>query len=104
MRIITNADDFGQDDDTVAATIECFERGALTSATIMPKMPATQRAIEYARSHAQFSFGVHLTFVRENERTPESPICAGGEIPALVDPDGRFPDSDKVRWQALFGR
>ena len=41
MRIIINADDFGMDEDTVRATIECLEAGALTGATIMPNMPAT---------------------------------------------------------------
>jgi hypothetical protein len=39
MKIITNVDDFGYSDDTVAATIECFEKGAPISATIMSKMP-----------------------------------------------------------------
>ena len=38
MQLIVNADDFGLSDDTADATIECFERGALTSATIMPAM------------------------------------------------------------------
>ena len=40
MRLVLNADDFGYSDDTVEATIECFACGALTSATIMPAMPA----------------------------------------------------------------
>jgi hypothetical protein len=104
MRIITNADDFGQDDDTVAATIECFERGALTSATIMPRMPATQKAVDFARKHPEFSFGVHLTFVRENDGTPESPVSPAATVPSLVDADGRLLPSNKVRWQALFNR
>jgi predicted glycoside hydrolase/deacetylase ChbG (UPF0249 family) len=35
LRIILNADDFGASDEAVRATVECFERGGLTSATIM---------------------------------------------------------------------
>jgi predicted glycoside hydrolase/deacetylase ChbG (UPF0249 family) len=104
MRIILNADDFGQNDDTVAATIECFERGALSSATIMPKMPATPRAVAFAKEHPQFSFGVHLTYVRESDGTPESPICSTAEVPGLVDADGRFLPSNLVRSRALLGR
>ena len=46
LQLIVNADDFGQSDDTVDATIECFEAGALTSATLMPGMPASERALD----------------------------------------------------------
>ena len=101
MRIILNADDFGLDDDTVAATVECFEAGALTSATIMPKMPATARAIEYARANPRFSFGAHLTFVAD---TVERPFSAPADIPALVRPDGRFIGSNDLRMRALLDK
>lgn len=62
-KIILQADDFGYNKDTLQATIDCFERGALTSATIMPTCECTPLAIEYAKCHPEFSFGVHLTFV-----------------------------------------
>lgn len=101
MRIILNADDFGQDEDTVRATVECFERGALTSATIMPKMLATRQAIEYAKKHPEFSFGVHLTFVRETPETVESPLSNPKTIPSLVDENGLFLHSQAVRFLAL---
>jgi predicted glycoside hydrolase/deacetylase ChbG (UPF0249 family) len=101
MRIILNADDFGYDDDTVAATIECFETGALTSATIMPKMPATERAVDYAKANPRFSFGAHLTFVAD---TVEAPFSKPADIPALVRPDGRFRDSQELRLTALRGQ
>src|SRR5438552_3867755 len=101
MRIILNADDFGYDDDTVAATIECFEARVLTSATIMPKMPATTRALAYARANPQFSFGAHLTFVAD---TVEAPFSSPADIPALVRSDGRFRDSQELRLMALRGK
>ena len=76
LQLIVNADDFGQSDDTVEATIECFEAGALTSATFMPGMPATERALEFARAHPELGFGVHLTFsadpARRRSPTPSS--------------------------------
>lgn len=62
-KIILHADDFGYDTDTTLATIECFERGALTSATIMATCKCAPMAIEYAKEHPEFSFGAHLTFV-----------------------------------------
>ena len=104
MQFILHSDDFGQNDDTLDATIECFERGALTSATIMPKMPATERAVEYALKHPEFSFGVHLTYVRENDGTPESPVSPASTIPDLADQDGRFFSSNAIRKRALLNK
>lgn len=78
--LIVNADDFGLDDHTVAWTIKGFECGALTSATIMAGMPATDKAIEYAKAHPQFSFGVHFYLV------DEKPMSNPEEIPSMIDP------------------
>lgn len=79
-KLILNADDFGLDDHTVEWTIKGFECGALTSATIMAGMPATDKAVDYAKSHPQFSFGVHLYLVDER------PMCSPEEIPSMIDP------------------
>ena len=101
MRIITNADDFGMDADTVQATIECLEAGDLTSATIMPHMPATDQAAAYAAAHPDKSFGVHLTYITD---TVEAPLCAAATLPTLATPEGEFFPSQTVRWRALRGR
>src|SRR5436190_23836304 len=101
MRIITNADDFGLDTDGTASTIECFAAGALTSATIMPKMPCTDQAVEYALANPQYSFGVHLTYACD---TLEAPISPPETLPALVGSDGRFLPSHIVRKLATLGR
>lgn len=98
MLIITNADDFGMDEETVRATIECLDRGALTSATIMPHMPATNLAVEYAKAHPEMSFGAHLTYVAD---TIESPVCPPATLPTLTTSDGRFRDSRTIRVRAL---
>lgn len=79
-KIIVNADDFGLNDHTVEWTIKGFECGALTSATIMAGMLATGKAVEYARAHPQFSFGVHFYLV------DEMPMCKPDEIPSMIDP------------------
>lgn len=80
-RLIINADDFGLSDHTVEWTIKGFECGALTSATIMAGMPATDRAVEYAKAHPQFSFGIHFYLV------DETPMCRPEEIPSMIDPE-----------------
>lgn len=101
MRIVVNADDFGASAETVASTIQCFEQGALTSATVMATMPAADEAIAYARSRPDLSFGVHLTFVGGGEERPASDPAA---VPALVDEAGRFPAATPVRVRALLRR
>jgi predicted glycoside hydrolase/deacetylase ChbG (UPF0249 family) len=101
MRIVLHADDFGGSSDTVRATIECFEQGALTSASIMPAMPATAEAIAFAREHPMLDIGVHLTFVGEGD---ERPLSAPPEIPGLVGQDGRFLPTRTVRIRALAKR
>ena len=101
MRLILNADDFGVSEETARATIECFERGALTSATIMAGMPATELALDYARRNPQLSFGVHLTFVTDGV---ERPLADPASIPGLLGPDGRFLPTGIVRRRALLHR
>lgn len=80
-RLIVNADDFGQDEHTVEWTIRGFACGALTSATIMAGMPATDKAVEYAKAHPEFSFGVHFCLV------DEVPMSKPEDIPSMVNPE-----------------
>ncbi len=101
MRLILNADDFGYSPETTRATIECFEQGGLTSATIMANMPATVAAIEFARRHPEFSFGVHLTY---GSNGIERPLCRPGQIPSLIADDDVFHHSGHVRRRALMRR
>jgi len=101
MRVVLNADDFGLSTDTVAATIECFAQGQLTSATIQPGMEATPAALEFARTHPQFSFGVHLTFVGDGD---ERPLSGAADVPALVDGGGAFRSTREIRLRALLRR
>lgn len=79
-KLIVNADDFGLDDETFEWTVKGFELGKLTSATIMAGMPATGKAVEYAKAHPQFSFGVHLCIV------DEKPLADPATIPSMIDP------------------
>jgi predicted glycoside hydrolase/deacetylase ChbG (UPF0249 family) len=99
MQIVLNADDFGASEETVRATIECFENGALTSATIMPGMPATDAALAYARSRPDLSFGVHLLLTGNGAERPVSPDVAG-----LTGAEGAFLSGRDARVRALTRR
>jgi predicted glycoside hydrolase/deacetylase ChbG (UPF0249 family) len=100
LRVIVNADDFGRDDDTCRETIACFERGVVSSASIMPTMPATADACVHAKRYPEFSYGVHLTFLRE---TCEAPAALPKTIHSLVDTRGRLRSVHEVRARALAG-
>lgn len=95
MRVILHADDFGYDKDTTQATIELLEAGALTSATIMPTMPAAEEAMAYAAIHKDFSFGVHLTYVDGLKPALQK------EGSTLLDSNGVFYPSNDVRKKAI---
>lgn len=97
MKVILHADDFGFDKDTTEATIECFEQGSLTSATIMANCEGAEIAIDYAKKHPEFSFGVHQTYVDGLK-----PACDAAEIPTLTDKNGLFEESSVVRKKALM--
>lgn len=101
MKLIINADDFGFSQETVDATIDCFEKGGLTSATIMPTMPAIDAAVAYAKAKPRFSFGVHLTYVGDGI---ELPILPPNEVPDLCDKDGKLMPSQLGRLKGLFRR
>ena len=101
VRFIIGADDFGFSDHTVDRTIACFEDGAMTGASIMARMPATERAASWARAHPEFSYGVHLCFSTDEV---ERPVLPAEDIPSLVDSEGRFLGSNTMRWRGLLGR
>lgn len=95
MRVILHADDFGFDKDTVHATIELLECGALTSATIMATMSAADEAIAYAANHPEHSFGVHLTYVDGLKPALKK------KNSTLLNSDGLFYPSNDVRKRAI---
>lgn len=101
LSVILNADDFGWDSDTVDTTIECFDRGWLTSASVMTNMPLADRALEFAAGHPEFGFGLHLCYCSDGDEYPLSPAS---EIPDLLGQDGQFLPSNQLRWRALLGK
>lgn len=58
--LIANADDFGLSEGTNRGIIEAHERGIVTSASLMVRQSAAVAAAEYARTHPNFSIGLHM--------------------------------------------
>jgi hopanoid biosynthesis associated protein HpnK len=82
--LIVNADDFGLSPGVNAGIIEGFEKGILTSASIMVNAPAFEQAVELSHAHKGLGIGVHLNVLRGKAVLPPA------EIPSLVDAAGRF--------------
>src|SRR5207302_4894466 len=60
LRVIVNADDFGQSPGVNRGIIEAHERGIVTSASLMVRWPAAREAAEYAAAHPQLGLGLHI--------------------------------------------
>ena len=58
--LIVNADDFGFSRGVNGGIIQAHEQGIVTSASLMVRGAAVDEAIEYARSHARLSVGLHI--------------------------------------------
>ena len=58
--LIVNADDFGQSHGVNCGIIEAYEKGIVTSASLMVRRPAAEEAATYGREHPELSVGLHL--------------------------------------------
>jgi hypothetical protein len=116
--LIVNADDFGWSQPATAAVIECFERGALSSASLMVWMADSARAAQIARDRA-LPLGLHLnltvpfrdrsvprevrelqeSFTRELDRTSWSTGA-----PALEEGDARLAQAVEHQLQEFRER
>jgi hopanoid biosynthesis associated protein HpnK len=85
-RIIITGDDFGLSEDINQAIILAYERGILTSASLLVNAPASENAIRLAKKSPGLCVGLHLALVQSKATLPHT------EIPGLVDNQGYFPD------------
>src|ERR1035441_4484324 len=94
--LIVNADDFGLTPGVNRAIVELHRAGLLTSATLMARAPATEEAIEIARTTPSLSVGCHVVLV-----DGEPILSPLDEIPNLAGRrDGRFaPSLASFLWQ-----
>src|ERR1051325_5406080 len=58
--LIVNADDFGQSQGVNRGIIEAYEKGIVTSASLMVRWPAVEEAVAYSQKRNDISLGLHL--------------------------------------------
>ncbi len=86
--LIINGDDAGMCHTANEATIDCLEKGLMTTSTIMVPCPWFYEIAEYARSHPDRDFGVHLCHTAEWKKYRWGPVLAPDKVKGLVDRSG----------------
>ncbi|MEZ5393047.1 MAG: ChbG/HpnK family deacetylase [Bryobacterales bacterium] len=88
IRLIVRGDDFGYTHASNEALEPAFERGVMTSASMLVPGPWFAETARIVKQHPKWSVGVHLTITSEWNTLRWPPVAAKADVPSLVAPDG----------------
>lgn len=97
-RLIVNADDFGLTSGVNRAIVECFQRGVVTSTTLMVNGVAAVEAALMAADNPGLGVGLHLNL------TSGPPLMPPEKVKSIVDKDGEFPGLRAALWRLTSGK
>ena len=84
-QLIVNADDLGLTPAVNRGVVRAFQRGIVTSASLLVTGSAFEAAVALARQNPELDIGLHLALVEERS------VLGPDVLPTLVDETGRFP-------------
>ncbi len=88
--LIIHADDIGLSQSVNDASITAFEKGGISSGSIMVPCPWFADFATYYKEHPQLDVGIHITLTAEWDHYKWGGILPAGEIPSLLDEHGYF--------------
>jgi len=88
--LIVHADDMGLSQATNSAVIEAFQKGGISSGSIMVPCPWFPEIAEFAKDNAQFDIGLHLTLTSEWDKYFFGGVSPAASIPNLLNSKGYF--------------
>src|SRR3984893_13968264 len=88
--VIIHADDLGETHAVNAAAIKALQSGTINSASLMVACPWFPEMADFAKSHPDVDFGLHLTLTSERVYYRWGPVAPADKVPSLVDESGYF--------------
>jgi predicted glycoside hydrolase/deacetylase ChbG (UPF0249 family) len=88
--LIVHADDLGLSHSVDAAATKALESGSVNSASLMVPCPWFPEMVDYAKTHPEADFGLHLTLTSERTFYRWGPVASRDRIPSLLDANGYF--------------
>src|SRR6266576_1647478 len=88
--LIVHADDLGETHAVNAAALKALQGGTINSASLMVPCPWFPEIADYAKSHPDADFGLHLTLTSERVYYRWGPVAPAEKVPSLVDENGYF--------------
>jgi hopanoid biosynthesis associated protein HpnK len=90
--IIVTADDLGRSSSVNVAIAKAYDKGIVTSASLMAGEEAFEEAVEIVRKSSHLSSGIHVTLCDGRS------VLKPSQIPDLVDQDGCFEKNPARAW------
>lgn len=91
--LIVHADDMGLSHSTNSAVMEAFQKGRISSGSIMVPCPWFPEIAEFAKNNPKLDIGIHTTLTSEWDNYFFGGVLPSSEIPNLLNPKGYFYSS-----------